>query len=128
MRNFEPPAPAVQAVPATDVQAPVGNAHTIVHQAFPVKRPVAELSEFLIQVRAGTLELIENRDGQPVRDRRIRAELDQASLARWANTDLDLATLPIGPLLNSLQVSNRPANLIPPWVKDKSSVLQIYAD
>jgi hypothetical protein len=55
------------------------------------------------------IELVEREGDQPNREKRIRVELDRAVLAQSASVDLDLAILPLGPVLNQLEMSGRPA-------------------
>jgi len=53
------------------------------------------------------IELIEQEGDGPARDRRVRAEVDQATISQWVDESLDIAAIPIGPLLNQLQSAGR---------------------
>lgn len=52
------------------------------------------------------IEFIEGLNGEPMKDRRIRAEID-SSFPQHVDERLDLAALAIGPLLNQLQTQGR---------------------
>lgn len=54
------------------------------------------------------IELI-GRDGeQPAPDRRIRVEVDPSRLLKPTGSELDLAALPLGPIINNLEAQDRP--------------------
>jgi hypothetical protein len=59
--------------------------------------------------RRALIELVEKIGDTPATDRRVRAEIDAASLAKHTNERLDLAVIPLGPLLNQLERAGRPA-------------------
>ncbi len=75
------------------------------------------------------IELVEKVDESPATDRRVRAELDAATLAKHVNERLDLAAIPLGPLLNQLQTEGRPAffRSVGPELIPTSEVLQDLA-
>ena len=59
--------------------------------------------------RRGLIELVEQLGDAPAIERRVRAEIDAGSLASHTSEPLDIALIPLGPLLNQLQVAGRPA-------------------
>lgn len=59
--------------------------------------------------KRGLIELIERADGQPNRDKRVRVELSAMQLGQYLSTELDIALIPLGPILNQLENSGRPA-------------------
>lgn len=67
------------------------------------------------------VELVERAGDQPAPDKRVRAQLDANLLTARTDAALDLAAMPLGPLLNQLEQTGRPAffrsvgpELIPP--------------
>jgi hypothetical protein len=74
------------------------------------------------------IELIERDGDKPSRDKRVRVELDSNSFV--VNAELDVALHPLGPALNELEASGRPAffraisaELIP----DEASLVELAA-
>jgi hypothetical protein len=55
------------------------------------------------------VEFVERSGLEPDRSRRLRVELDSATLAAHTSSELDLAVIPIGPALNQLEAAGRPA-------------------
>lgn len=97
MNEFQPPPSNASALPAADVQAVGGQTSPVVHEAYPVRRPEADVNEFIVQVRASTLN-------------RCRSRLTRiANMAfPWHELALGVCTLAIGAFLGAL-----PANLKP---------------
>ena len=58
--------------------------------------------------RRGLVEFVERSGQEPDRSRRVRVELDAATLAARTSPELDLAVIPIGPALNQLEAAGRP--------------------
>jgi hypothetical protein len=56
----------------------------------------------------GLLELVERVGDQPAPSKRVRAQLDAGQLTARVDAALDLAAVPLGPLLNQLEQSGRP--------------------
>jgi len=85
--DFSPPPATVSGLPASDIQAPVTE-DSVVHQAFPVRRPESELKDFMVQVRAGTLD-------------RRRMQLASVTKARspWPWVMLGVSSLAFGSFL-----------------------------
>lgn len=54
------------------------------------------------------IELVERKADTPVMQRRVRAQIEPSVLLARVNTQLDLAVVPLGPLLNQLDAANRP--------------------
>ena len=62
-------------------------------------------------VRGGSravIELVERQGDQPLPSKKVRVELPQSTLEAHVDEDLDLAAIPIGPVLNQLDGANRP--------------------
>ena len=59
--------------------------------------------------KRGLVEFVERSGKEPDRSRRVRIELDAATLASRTSAELDLAVIPIGPALNQLEAAGRPA-------------------
>jgi trypsin-like peptidase len=55
------------------------------------------------------VEFVESDGGKPVRERRVRVEFDQKMTAQYVNAELDVAAIPLGPVLNQLQEAGKPA-------------------
>lgn len=56
----------------------------------------------------GVIELVERSGDSPVLQKRVRAQIDAAVLLANTNAKLDIALIPLGPLLNQLDSSGRP--------------------
>lgn len=56
----------------------------------------------------GVIELVERAGDAPVLQRRVRAQLDPSLLNAAVDKNLDLAMVPLGPLLNQLDATGRP--------------------
>lgn len=95
MQEFTPPEPTATPLPTADVQAT--NQGPIEYEAFPVRKPEADLVDFKVQVRASQL-------------RRCRTRLAAVSSARfpWYEFSLGLGTLAGGAALGSLPSSISP--------------------
>lgn len=59
--------------------------------------------------KRGLIEFIESKGSEPDTSKRVRVELDAATLSTRTSRELDLAVIPIGPALNQLQTAGRPA-------------------
>jgi hypothetical protein len=57
----------------------------------------------------GVIEMVERDGDGPSRTKRVRVELDRATLNAAVDVELDLALIPMGPVLNQLETSGRPA-------------------
>lgn len=91
MDNGMPPPANAQTVPAADVTVPPADGGSVVHQAYPLKQPEEEASEFIVQVRASILR----------RTRRRLATLVVATFP-WPEVLLGLATLCTGGALGAV--------------------------
>jgi S1-C subfamily serine protease len=56
----------------------------------------------------GIIELVERSGDQPVLSRRVRAQIDPGVLLARTDSRLDIALVPLGPLLNQLDSTGRP--------------------
>lgn len=54
------------------------------------------------------IELVERTGDQPLMQKRVRAQIEPAVLLARVNTELDIAVVPIGALLNQLDATKRP--------------------
>lgn len=88
---MQPPPPQVTTLRAADVSALAATAETVVHQAYPVKKPQEEHDEFMLQVRASTLS----------RARHKTAELARGGFP-WAEVLLSVSSLAWGGLLGAI--------------------------
>jgi len=75
------------------------------------------------------IELVEQQGDEPATGRRVRAELDAATLTQHASSKLDIVAIPIGPLLNQLQNAQRPVffRSVSPELVPTDSVLKDLA-
>ncbi len=91
MDDRMPPLANAQPVPAADVTVPPADGGSVVHQAYPLKQPEEEASEFIVQVRASTL-------------RRTRRRLGSLVVVKfpWPEVLLGLATLCTGGALGAI--------------------------
>lgn len=91
MDEFKAPPPTAISAPAAEVQAPATGSGSVVHQAYPLKQPEAELNEFMIKVRASIL---------------LRARRKLSALAKtkfpWPEVLLGLCTLCAGSTLGAI--------------------------
>ena len=58
--------------------------------------------------RDGVIELVERSGDQPALQKRVRAQVDATVLLARTDARLDIALIPLGPLLNQLDASGRP--------------------
>ncbi len=56
----------------------------------------------------GVIELVERSGDQPLLQKRVRAQIDATVLHARTDSRLDIALIPLGPLLNQLDSSGRP--------------------
>lgn len=94
MEEFQPPPPNATPLPMADVtedEIP----GKIEYEAYPVRKPEADLNDFKIQVRASTLA-------------RCRSKLAKISISvfPWHEVCLGISTLAAGAYLGSLSASN----------------------
>lgn len=59
--------------------------------------------------KRGLIELIERSGDQPNREKRVRVELSADAFVQHTNAELDIAFIPLGPILNQLESTGRPA-------------------
>lgn len=79
--------------------------------------------------KRGLIELIERNGDQPNREKRVRVELNADQLAQHLSPELDVALVPLGPVLNQLENSGRPAffRSVTPDIVPTSDVLSELA-
>ena len=58
--------------------------------------------------KRGLIELIERSGDQPNREKRVRVELSSDQLVQYISAELDIAIIPLGPILHQLEISGRP--------------------
>lgn len=91
---MKPPDPQVTAMPVADVTAPPYTPELLVQQAYPVRQPEEEHSEFMIQVRASII----------ARARKRTQKLAQPSFP-WPEFLLGISTAVLGAALGALPAS-----------------------
>jgi S1-C subfamily serine protease len=82
------------------------------------------------QAIGGVIELVERSGDQPVLQKRVRASLDAATLLSRVDPELDIALIPLGPLLNQLDATQRPVffrSIGPDIVPDSEIVSELSA-
>lgn len=93
MDDFTPPLPNAAPLPAADVEANVASeaSGNVEYEAYPVRKPEEDLSDFKVQVRASTLM-------------RCRTKLNTVAKSRfsWHEVLLALSTLAAGAFLGAL--------------------------
>lgn len=55
------------------------------------------------------VEFVEGDGAKPVREKRVRVQFDEQTAVQYANAELDVAVIPLGPALNQLQQAGKPA-------------------
>lgn len=90
--DFDLPLPSAEPLPAADVQVAPARRGAVVYKAFPVRQPEADVNDFVVEVRASTLE-------------RCRGQLGQLAKLGfpWHEVALGVSTLAFGALLGALQ-------------------------
>jgi S1-C subfamily serine protease len=75
------------------------------------------------------IELVERKGDAPVLQSRIRAQISPSVLLAATDKRLDLAIVPLGPLLNQLEANNRPAffRAVGPEIIPSAEVIQDLA-
>ncbi|MFH1634338.1 MAG: serine protease [Chloroflexota bacterium] len=72
--------------------------------------PILVTNQHVVQnATRGIIEMILQKDEQPIPEQRVRVELLPSSLLQYANAELDIALIPLGGVLNQLAKSGRPA-------------------
>jgi hypothetical protein len=91
MEDFLPAQTSAVALPTADVRATVPSGAKVEYEAYPVRRPEADLNDFKVQVRASNLA-------------RCRATLTRAAKTRfpWHEMALGTSTLSTGAFLGAL--------------------------
>lgn len=77
----------------------------------------------------GVIELVERKGDQPVLQSRVRAQINPSVLLAATDKKLDLAFIPLGPLLNQLEAAGKPAffRAIGPDIIPKPEVVEDLA-
>jgi hypothetical protein len=78
----------------------------------------------------GVIELVERSGDRPLPQKHIRARLDTATLLSSIHTEIDIALIPLGPLLNQLDATQRPIffrSIGPDVIPDSDTVADLSA-
>lgn len=80
--------------------------------------------------KRGLIEMVERKNQEPNRDKKVRAEIDGASLQKFMDAANDLAAIPIAPIINQFEASNHPVffrTISPELIPDKEVVEKLGA-
>jgi hypothetical protein len=86
----------------------------------------------IAESKQGFIEIIEREGDLPSKTQRVRVQIPGSAQIPWQDSLLDLAAIPIGPVLNDLEKANKPAffrsigpELVPPAnVQDELNALE----
>lgn len=72
--------------------------------------PILVTNQHVVQnATRGIIEIILRKDAQPIPGKRVRVELSPSSLLQYVSSELDIALIPLGGVLNQLEKSGSPA-------------------
>lgn len=84
----------------------------------------------VVGAQRAVVELIEREGDGPARDKRIRVELDPQALTQRANDALDVAVVPLGPVLNQLEAEGKPSffrSVTPELIPSEEALAELAA-